>query len=128
MVVRKAVDGTFRRGMSEEERCGFLARLDFQIGGRTLAPVICDTFVIVSGDKDLIPAIRLLRERLGKEVIIAGLRHPEPEFNSLAYELDKEVDGMINLCSLVREIEPCSILCQAMGHSPYCMGFVFACE
>lgn len=61
----------------------------------------CDTFVIVSGDKDLIPAIRLLRERLGKAVIIAGFRHVEPEFNSLAYELDKEVDGMINLCSLV---------------------------
>jgi len=34
---------------------------------------------------------------LGKEVIVAGFRHENPDLNSLAYELDKEVDKIINL-------------------------------
>ena len=60
-------------------------------------PYPYDTFIIVSGDKDLIPTIQLIRRKLGKEVIIAGFRHDDPEINSLAYELDKEVDKVINL-------------------------------
>ena len=59
-------------------------------------PCPYDTFIIVSGDKDLIPTIRLVRQKLGKEVIVAGFRHDDHETNSLAYELDKEVDKVIN--------------------------------
>jgi uncharacterized LabA/DUF88 family protein len=60
-----------------------------------------DTFVLVSGDKDLIPAIRLLRRKLGKEVIIAGFRHKDLAKNSLAFEMDREVDQVINLTKFV---------------------------
>ncbi len=59
-----------------------------------------DIFIIISGDKDLIPAIRLIRSRLGKEVIIAGYRHKDLSLNSLAHELDKEVDHVINLIDI----------------------------
>ena len=59
-------------------------------------PFPYDTFIIVSGDKDLIPMIQLIRQKLGKEVIVAGFRHEDPHLNSLAYELDKEVDKIIN--------------------------------
>ena len=61
------------------------------------SPQPYDTIIIVSGDKDLIPTIQLIRQKLGKEVIIAGFRHEDPNINSLAYELDKEVDKVINL-------------------------------
>lgn len=63
-------------------------------------PAPYDTFVIVSGDKDLIPAIRLLRQKLGKEIVVAGFRHKDPDKNSLAYELNKEVDKIINLVKI----------------------------
>ncbi len=56
-----------------------------------------DTFIVVSGDKDIVPAIRLVRNTLGKEVIVAGFRSKDPAKNSLAYELNREVDGIINL-------------------------------
>jgi len=63
-------------------------------------PAPYDTFIIVSGDKDLIPAIRFLRKSLGKEVLVAGFRHKDPEKNSLAYEMNKEVNGIINLVKI----------------------------
>ncbi len=59
-------------------------------------PYPYDTFIIVSGDKDLIPAIQLIRQKLGKEVIVAGFRHENSDINRLAYEIDKEVDKIIN--------------------------------
>ena len=64
-------------------------------------PETLDTFIIVSGDKDLIPAIRLIRRKLGKDVVIAGFRDADPEKNAIAYEMDKEVDQIINLKELV---------------------------
>jgi uncharacterized LabA/DUF88 family protein len=64
-------------------------------------PMPIDTFIIVSGDKDLIPAIRLLRKTLGKEVVVAGFRHDDPTKNSLAYEMNKEVNYIINLTKLL---------------------------
>ena len=63
-------------------------------------PAPYDTFIIVSGDKDLIPAIRFLRKNLGKEVIVAGFRHKDPDKNSLAYEMNKEVNAIINLVKI----------------------------
>lgn len=63
-------------------------------------PCGVDTIIIVSGDKDLIPAIQLVRKKLGKEVLIAGYRENHSLVNSLAYELDKEVDKVINLLDL----------------------------
>jgi len=64
-------------------------------------PFPYDTFIIVSGDKDLIPTIQLVRQKLGKEVIVAGFRHENTDLNSLAYELDREVDKVINLNDIV---------------------------
>lgn len=64
-------------------------------------PEVYETFIIVSGDKDLIPGIRLVREKRGKDVVIAGFRDKDPARNSLAYELDKEADQTINLRELL---------------------------
>jgi uncharacterized LabA/DUF88 family protein len=64
-------------------------------------PYPYDSFVIVSGDKDLIPAIRFIRRKLGKEVVIAGFRHKDPDKNSLAYELNREADQIINLLEIL---------------------------
>jgi uncharacterized LabA/DUF88 family protein len=64
-------------------------------------PDLYETFIVVSGDKDLIPAIRLVRERMGKDIVIAGFRDQNPALNSLAYELDKEADQIINLKELL---------------------------
>jgi len=61
-----------------------------------IPPDHADTFVIVSGDKDFIPVYRSLRER-GKEILVAGFRDSDPIRNRLAYEVDMEVDGIINL-------------------------------
>ena len=61
-----------------------------------------DTFIIVSGDKDLIPTIKLIRQTLGKEVIVAGFRHKKSKFNTLAYEMDKEVDKIINFNEIIK--------------------------
>jgi uncharacterized LabA/DUF88 family protein len=60
-----------------------------------------ETFIIVSGDKDLIPAIKLVREKRGKDIVVAGFRDKDPAKNSLAYELDKEADQIINLKELL---------------------------
>lgn len=64
-------------------------------------PYSYDTFIIVSGDKDLIPAIQLIRQKLGKEVIVAGFRHEDSDINNLAYEMDKEVDKIINFYEIL---------------------------
>lgn len=64
-------------------------------------PYPYDTFIIVSGDKDLIPTIQLIRQKLGKEVIVAGFRHENSNLNSLAYEIDKEVDKIININDII---------------------------
>jgi uncharacterized LabA/DUF88 family protein len=64
-------------------------------------PYLYDTFIIVSGDKDLIPTIQLIRQKLGKEVIVAGFRHENPDINTLAYEIDKEVDKIINFYDIL---------------------------
>ena len=64
-------------------------------------PEVYETFIIVSGDKDLVPAIRFIRDKRGKDVIIAGFRDKDPARNSLAYELDKEADQTINLKELL---------------------------
>jgi len=63
-------------------------------------PEAYGTFIILSGDKDLIPAIRLVRGKLGKDVVIAGFRDRDPARNSLAFELDKEADQIVNLTEL----------------------------
>ena len=64
-------------------------------------PDVYDTFIIVSGDKDLILAIKLAREKRGKDVVIVGFRDKDPAKNSLAYELDKEADQIIDLKELL---------------------------
>jgi len=73
-----------------------LLEMAFQTG-----PDVHDTFVIVSGDKDLVPAIKLVREKLCKDVIVVGFRDKDPLKNSLAFELDKEADQIINLKELL---------------------------
>lgn len=67
-------------------------------------PVSIDTIMIISGDKDLIPAIRLVRDKFGKEIFVAGFRHKDPGLNSLAYEIDREVDGVVNIFNTLRRI------------------------
>lgn len=81
--------------------------IDIAIGTKIIeqayqtTPYPYDTFIIVSGDKDLIPAIQLIRQKLGKEVIVAGFRDEDPDLNTLAYELDKEVDKIINFNDII---------------------------
>ena len=61
-------------------------------------PQEIDTFIVVSDDKDIIPAYQLLRKKLNKEVIIVGFRgRDRSEPNCIAYELDGEVDRIINI-------------------------------
>jgi len=62
-----------------------------------------DVFIVVGGDKDHIPAIQYIREKLGKEVYIAGFRDARDLIkNSVAFELDNEIDGLINLYEIYR--------------------------
>jgi uncharacterized LabA/DUF88 family protein len=60
-------------------------------------PFAYDLFIVLSGDKDLIPAIDLLREKLDKKVIVVGFRHRDKDKNTLSYELGRSANKTINL-------------------------------
>ena len=60
-----------------------------------------EVIIVVSGDKDLIPAVKLVREKLGKIVIVVGYRHyKDKRLNCLSWDLAKEADEVINAFDL----------------------------
>lgn len=75
-------------------------RIDVRMAAQLLDK--CHTFdevIVVGGDQDFIPVIRILREDKGKKVYIASFQEP------LSSELPTEVDGIIVLDEHIDKIK-----------------------